>query len=116
MEYLVTFLFLFGSHYVEFDHLLPWQMRNEDGSPTSYRFIVNYMIGTVGMLAPFAWKLWVRDEVDLLISLGLFVVTAGLAPMIAYANDAWKKTKQKAEEQAEQAALLRSQRDAKPER
>lgn len=111
MEYLVTFLFLFCSHYVEFDHLLPWKLANEDGSPTPARFIANYMIGTVGMLAPFMWKLWVLGETDLLMSLAGFVVVAGLAPMIAYANDAWKAALRKAQEQEEQAKLLKSQRD-----
>ena len=74
------------------------------------------MIGTVGMLAPFAWKLWEAGQYDLLMSLGFFVVTAGAAPMIAYLNDGLKSLKQRAVESAEQLDLVRSQRDVPGER
>lgn len=104
MEYLLTFFFLLAAHYVEFDHFLPWKM------PSPQRIVLNYVIGTVGMLAPFAWKLWVLGEVDLLLRLGGFVMAAGLAPMLAYINDGWKKLKESAREQAELANLYKGQR------
>lgn len=95
MEYLLTFFFLLAAHYVEFDHFLP---KMPIHSPQ--RIVLNYVIGTVGMLAPFAWKLWVLGEVDLLLRLGGFVMAAGLAPMLAYINDWVRLMKESAREQA----------------
>lgn len=104
MEYLLTFFFLGWAHYFEWENLLPWRM------PHPARIVLNYVMGTVGMLAPFMWKLYERGEYELMQQLAGFVVAAGLAPFLSYLNDGLKELRQKAREQAELAAAYKGQR------
>lgn len=105
MEYLVTFFFLVAAHYFDYDNLLPWRM------PHPVRILLNYVIGTVGMLAPFGWKLYEMGETELLLSMCGFVLAAGFAPMLCYVNDGLKVLRQRAQEQAELAQAYKGQRD-----
>lgn len=102
MEYLVTFFFLLSAHYVDFFHFLPWKM------PHPVRIVLNYVTGTVGMLAPFIWKLWTLGEYELMLDLCGFVVAAGLAPLLSYLNDGWKELQHTAREQKELAEAYKN--------
>lgn len=105
MDYLVTFFFLLAAHYFDYDNILPYRM------PHPIRILLNYVIGTVGMLAPFAWRLYTMGEYELLGSLCLFVISAGLAPMFSYANDSLKRVRQTAREAMEREQLYKDQRN-----
>lgn len=100
MEYLVTFLFLVASHYVTLWDFLPWKM------PHPVRIILNYVTGTVGMLAPFVWWLWTRSETEIIVKLVWFVIAAGLAPVFSYLNDAALSHRNRANEAEEREQLL----------
>ena len=102
MDYLVTFLFLVAAHYATVWNFLPWKM------PHPVRIILNYVTGTVGMLAPFVWWLWTRSETEIIIKLVWFVIAAGLAPVFSYLNDAALSNKNRANEAEEREKLLSS--------
>lgn len=106
MDYLLTFFFLLAAHYFDFGNFLPQRM------PHPVRIVINYVIGTVGMLAPFMFWLYERGEMRIIWKLAGFVVAAGLAPVLSYANDAVISLRQRAHEAEERERLLSEQRDA----
>jgi hypothetical protein len=108
---LITFFFLVAAHYIEIESM-PWKTHQP------IRLIINYVIGTVGMLTPFVWWLLSNDpgSKQIVIQLAFFVVIAGLAPVVTHAIDHRKNklhsltdAKRKIEEQAEQIDLLEKQ-------
>jgi len=105
MEYLLTFFFLLSAHYFRYDNFLPWKL------PHPVRIIMNYVIGTVGMLTPFAYWLWNSGNQDAVYRLIGFVIVAGLAPVLSYTNDYVIAIRQRAHE-AEQREQLLSSKDA----
>jgi len=106
MDYLLTFFFLMAAHNWTWG-FMPWRM------PHPIRLIMNYVIGTVGMLAPFVYWLFERGEKDVIWKLLGFIVAAGLAPVFTHAGDAMKMTGRRAGEAEERERLLKEQRDAK---
>jgi hypothetical protein len=108
---LITFFFLVAAHYIEIESM-PWKTHQP------IRLLINYVIGTVGMLTPFVWWLLSseKDARQIVIQLVCFVVVAGLAPITTHAIDNRKNklhslvdAKRKIEEQAEQIELLEKQ-------
>ena len=102
MEFLLTFFFLVAAHNFDFD-FFPWKTH----SPI--RLIINYVIGTVGMLAPFVWWLFQNGETEIIIRLFGFVVAAGLAPVLTHWTDHHKRTKRTAKESKEHVTVLEKQ-------
>lgn len=102
MDYLVTFLFLVGAHYVTIWNFLPWKMHHP------VRIILNYVTGTIGMLAPFIWWLYQRGDTEIIVKLVWFVIAAGLAPVMSYINDAAIDNRNRANEAEERERLLSS--------
>ena len=76
--------------------------------PHPIRIILNYVTGTIGMLAPFIWWLHERGDTEIIFKLVWFVVAAGLAPVLSYANDAVIEIKNRANEAEEREQLLSS--------
>lgn len=107
MEYLLTFFFLVSAHYFRYENLLPWKL------PHPMRIIANYVIGTVGMLAPFAYWLWSTGNQEAVYKLIGFVIAAGLAPVLSYLNDYVISIRQRANEAEERETHLLSNRHAK---
>lgn len=102
MEYLLTFFFLVSAHYFKWDLFLPKKVTHP------VRFIVNYVIGTVGMLAPFAYWLWNMGNQEAVYKLIGFVIAAGLAPVLSYINDYVISVRNRANEAEEREKLLSS--------
>lgn len=106
MEYLfITYFFLVATHYLEID-ALSWKKH------LPIRLVINYVIGTVGMLSPFIWwlaKYSVADTQQIIIRLICHIVAAGLAPVSTHMLDYLKETKRIAREKAEHVAVLEGQ-------
>ena len=102
MEYLLTFFFLVAAHNFDFD-FWPWQTHQP------IRLIINYVIGTVGMLAPFVWWLYTVNEIEIIHRLLGFVVAAGFAPVFTHWIDYLKEVSRKAKEHREEAEILKAQ-------
>lgn len=106
MDYLLTFFFLAFAHHFSWD-FLPWRM------PHPIRLIINYVIGTVGMLAPFIWWLFEKGETEIISKLIGFVIAAGLAPVLTHWNDHLIAIGNKAVEKNEETELLKKQLDTR---
>ena len=102
MDYLATFFFLLSAHYFPLSNFLPWKM------PHPIRIVLNYVTGTVGMLAPFIWWLHQRGDTEIIMRLLGFVIAAGLAPILSYVNDAVIDVHNRANEAEERERLLSS--------
>jgi len=100
MEYLLTFFFLVSAHYFKWDLFFTTRL------PSPVRIITNYVIGTVGMLAPFAYWLWNAGHQEAVYRLIGFVIAAGLAPMLSYTNDYVIAIRHRASEAEEREQLL----------
>ena len=109
MDYLFTLVFLMLAHYFPMDKLMRHQL------PHPMRLILNYVLGTVGMLLPFSYRLWMRGDVAILTELGIFVVLAGSAPVLTHSLDALIATvaerREAREERDVAVAMLNGQTD-----
>ncbi len=100
MNYLFTFFFLIAAHYVPMDRVFSVQL------PHPIRMILNYVIGTVGMLLPYALWLYERNDMEALTTLAFCVVAAGMAPVFAYGLDIVLDWRNRALDAEEREALL----------
>lgn len=100
MDYLVTFFSLVFAHYFHWDDIFPWKL------PHPVRILINYVIGTVGMLSPFAFWLYTNGEFAILRRLIGFVIAAGLAPVLAYINDSLQSLRKREREKGEREEML----------
>jgi len=100
MEYLLTFFFLVSAHYFKWDLFFTTRL------PSPVRIITNYVIGTIGMLAPFAYWLWNTGNQEAVYRLIGFVIAAGLAPVLSYTNDYVISIRNRAIEAEQREALL----------
>lgn len=102
MDFLVTFFFLVSAHHFDLD-FWPWKTHK------SIRLILNYAIGTIGMLSPFIWWLYQRNETEIIIKLLGFVIAAGLAPIFSHGKDHTVNQNQNTIDHQEHVKLLEEQ-------
>lgn len=108
MDYLLTFFFLVAAHYFKWDLLTP-----SLAAQTVKGRIFRYVLGTLGMLTPFAFWLYEQGEMMILIKLAGFVVAAGCAPVMAYLYDHILKAQIRLREASEENELLRGMYEQK---
>lgn len=106
----VTFFFLVAAHYIRWDEwmTLKW--------PHPARMLLNYVIGTVGWAGPFGWWLYLHGLFDVIWTMCGFIVVAGMAPGLSYANDTISRWRRDAQESKERERLMEKQRHAESDR